>query len=113
MSLVTEYKCPNCGAPLSFDAESKSIKCNNCGSSFSVKEVVDFNEPENDSSEFDWKDYKKNLNGEKLDDVKVYKCESCGAEIETDANTAATTCPYCNNNVILQDRLGGGLNQIA
>ena len=40
-------------------------------------------------------------------EAKVYTCPSCGAEIVTDATTAATFCYYCHNPVILGGRLDG------
>lgn len=36
-----------------------------------------------------------------------YSCPSCGAEIVTDATTAATFCYYCHNPVVLGKRLEG------
>ena len=38
----------------------------------------------------------------------LYTCPSCGAEIVTDATTAATFCYYCHNPVVLAGRLEGG-----
>ena len=37
----------------------------------------------------------------------IYTCPSCGAEIVTDAVTAATFCYYCHNPVVLQGKLSG------
>ncbi len=37
----------------------------------------------------------------------IYTCPSCGAEIVTDAATAATFCYYCHNPVVLQGKLSG------
>ena len=37
----------------------------------------------------------------------IYNCPSCGAEIVTDATTAATFCYYCHNPVVLGKRLEG------
>lgn len=37
----------------------------------------------------------------------LYTCPSCGAEIVTDATTAATFCYYCHNPVVLSGRLEG------
>ena len=39
----------------------------------------------------------------------IYSCPSCGAEIVTDATTAATFCYYCHNPVVLSGRLSGEL----
>ena len=35
------------------------------------------------------------------EDALVYICPSCGAEVVTDATTAATFCYYCHNPVVL------------
>ena len=37
----------------------------------------------------------------------LYTCPSCGAQIVTDATTAATFCYYCHNPVVLAGRLTG------
>ena len=34
-----------------------------------------------------------------------FNCPSCGAQIVTDATTAATYCYYCHNPVVLAGRL--------
>ncbi len=38
-----------------------------------------------------------------------YVCGSCGGEIVCDETTAATSCPYCSNPVIMKGRLSGVL----
>ena len=43
----------------------------------------------------------------KQGDAVVYTCPNCGAEIVTDATTAATYCFYCHNPVVLSGRLSG------
>ena len=45
--------------------------------------------------------------GTEADGMKAYSCPSCGAEIITDATTAATFCYYCHNPVVLSGRLEG------
>ena len=37
----------------------------------------------------------------------IYSCPSCGARVMTDATTAATTCHYCHNPVVLSGKLSG------
>lgn len=39
----------------------------------------------------------------------VYTCKSCGGEIVADATTGATTCPYCDNPVVMTSQFAGGL----
>ena len=34
-----EYKCPSCGAPLSFNPENQNFYCEYCGSSFTTQQI--------------------------------------------------------------------------
>ena len=113
MGLITEYKCPGCGAPLAFDASSGRVTCEHCGNSYSVAEVIGAHKQEGQVGEFDWGDYKAGLSTEILDNTVVYQCQSCGAILETDETTAATSCPYCDNNIVLTDRVSAGLKPNA
>ncbi len=109
-----QYKCPKCSAPLTFDPNVEKIHCTACGTDFDIDAVKAVAGEQESSKEFDWGEFKKDLNlDEKLDNVRVYSCQSCGALIEADENTVATTCPYCDNNVVLTDRVSGGLKPNA
>ena len=110
MEDVQSYKCPNCGSALVFSPELNKLHCNACGSDFDL----DFEEKqagEESRPVFSWEQYKKSYDAEqeKIAGAKVYVCKSCGAEITADAVTAATHCPYCDNEVILEDRIEGAL----
>ncbi|MBR6258980.1 MAG: hypothetical protein IKR21_02085 [Oscillospiraceae bacterium] len=109
MAGIKEYKCLSCGAPLEFDAGSQNVSCNSCGNSFTVEALQAAQDADPNQSSFDWGDYKKDYGQGGIEGTNVYLCESCGAEIEADANTAATRCPYCDNNIVLTDRVSGGL----
>jgi DNA-directed RNA polymerase subunit RPC12/RpoP len=39
----------------------------------------------------------------------TYECQSCGGEIIADENTAATSCPFCDNPVVMKGKLSGAL----
>ncbi|WP_348922803.1 TFIIB-type zinc ribbon-containing protein [Enterococcus rotai] len=39
--------------------------------------------------------------------MELFDCPSCGAQIVTEATTAATYCYYCHNPVVLSGRLSG------
>src|SRR5699024_786132 len=43
------------------------------------------------------------------EETKEYHCENCGAVVLTDQHTTATSCSFCNANVVLADRLIGQL----
>ncbi|MBR4720526.1 MAG: hypothetical protein IK057_02055 [Clostridia bacterium] len=104
------YKCLSCGSPLVYDSKGK-LKCNSCDSEYDLETLKKYSESENGDSEFDWQDYKKAFeqNKQNIENTAVYICRSCGAEIETNPQTAATHCPYCDNEIILNDRVGSSL----
>lgn len=99
--MILQYKCPNCGADMAFDAESGKLSCESCGTSMSVEEypIPDFEDFEETVS--------TKLFGE--DEAVQYQCKNCGAILITDADTTATTCSFCGAPVILSDRLSGAL----
>ena len=43
------------------------------------------------------------------DGMLVYICSSCGGEIIADQNTAAASCPFCGNPVIMSKQFAGDL----
>ncbi len=92
------YKCPNCGAPLEYDPTTHDLGCEHCGSHFSVAQAA----PEAEIGEVSY-------TAKPMTDAVTYKCESCGAHLVTVATTAATTCPYCDNNIVLDSRVSGVL----
>ena len=105
MSETVSFKCPSCGAPLKYDAELGRFSCEYCGSDFSFDEVKDADV--NAEQAFDWGNYAANVPEEHLEGLVSYVCRSCGAEVVTDAVTAATHCPYCDNVMVIEDNLSG------
>ncbi|MBP3729220.1 MAG: hypothetical protein J6H18_03010 [Lachnospiraceae bacterium] len=105
MSELVSFKCPSCGSPLKYSAEKQRFSCEYCGGDFSFDAVKDADV--NASTEFDWGNYKENISGEKLEGTVSYVCKSCGAEIVTDATTAASLCPYCGSAVVMEENVSG------
>ena len=112
MSLLNEYKCPSCGGSIEFDSSSQKLKCPYCGTEFEVNDLVSYNEQINEvaASDTEWESNAGNewQSGE-TDGMLVYTCNSCGGEIVTDATTAASSCPFCGNPVVMSGQLSGGL----
>ena len=111
MANLIDYKCPNCGGALEFSSTDQQMKCPYCESTFPVEQFKPKDEGlgnqtpddfEVDVSSAKWE-------GSEGSDFGLYRCSSCGAEIIADASTAATSCPYCSNNIILTGRLAGEL----
>ena len=120
MSDVLEYECPRCGGRLEFDAASGNLKCPFCDSVFTVQEVEAMfgtdagDAPVSDAGELPQGGQEIETSGATFGQnesagMRVYGCNSCGAEIVTDATTAATTCPYCDNVVVMKGQFAGGL----
>lgn len=105
MSDLLSYKCPNCGSPLHYGAESQLFECDFCDSRFTLEQVK--NASVNEEKPFDWGNYNQNVSQEILEGMVSYVCRSCGAEIVADAVTAATSCPYCGNPVVISEQISG------
>ena len=105
---VISFKCPNCDGELIFDPASGQYKCEYCISTFSQEEFDKIQREESTEKEVGASSgYIPNEEAVADGEAKVYTCPSCGAEIVTDATTAATFCYYCHNPVILGGRLDG------
>ena len=98
---AVQYKCPACGAGLKFDAEKQDFKCEFCDSVFNEE---DFFEKDNKLES----EAETSANAE-FENALLYVCPSCGAEVVTDETTAATTCYYCSNPIVLSGKLSGSL----
>lgn len=118
------YKCKVCGGDLAWDPAIQKLKCRFCDEEYdlSAYSVIENTEIDKDSdgviqeSELEEKDKGKlaeelgytEATDDSYNDVKdlrVYKCQNCGAEIVTDKATVATHCVYCNNPVVLTEQL--------
>ena len=103
---VISYKCPNCGGDLRFDPATQGYKCEYCMSSFSQAELEQANPEKEQPKASEAEPVSEAAPAEGASAI-LYSCPSCGAEIVTDATTAATFCYYCHNPVVLQGRLEG------
>lgn len=115
-----EYKCSNCGGELQFDPESGKLKCPFCGrvqelneqenAGQSQKGLVDHEVHEDTSaSQSGMKAFVKATDGstESTEDLVVYECPHCGAEIVTDKTTSATTCLFCKTPLVIEKQTSG------
>lgn len=122
MDVIT-HKCPNCGGALTFDLGDQKFHCPFCLSIFTEAEVTAFeqkqkeaqladgtapeNQPITDDTEPALKEAITEKTEEKAAQMDLFLCPNCGAEIVTDATTAATYCYFCHNPVVLSGRLSG------
>lgn len=99
-----ENKCPSCNASIKFNPTLGKFKCEYCASEFTLEELKKYSN--NASTDEKNKPVEEQV-VDTYDGYISYKCESCGAEIVTDEQTAATFCVYCGNTAILKSKLSG------
>lgn len=99
MSVVQQYKCPNCGATLIWGADSQKLECEYCRGSFTVEQIQSKRPAPSLDENVD--------ESERTDGLAVYRCSSCGAELIVDENEASTFCMYCHNATVLKGRVSG------
>lgn len=97
MSEIIQYKCPHCGGRVEFSSQSQKMKCPFCDSEFEIDEAIIEKEEKTEPVQKE----------EQKSDLKTYICQSCGGEIVTEENTSATSCPFCDNPIILSDNVKG------
>lgn len=112
MSDLLEYKCPCCGGAIAFDSALQKMKCPYCDTEFELETLKNYDaELKNDISDnMNWENTPgAQWSSGEADGLCTYVCNSCGGEIVCDENTAASTCPYCSNPVVMTGKLSGAL----
>lgn len=123
---IDEMECPACGATMRFDPEKGDMVCDWCGTRSEIdgfKEESDTDPPkeEDDAKEekparqrskiegFDFASLNDAVTKADAEDVPIYNCRSCGAELIAPPSQISLACPYCGNNVVLTDKVSGKL----
>lgn len=94
------FKCPACGANLTFSPSKQMLVCDHCGGEFELGktygvEPVDFATGERPQETW----------GE---ETVVYRCENCGAKEILSRTEIAKTCPFCGTtNIVATNELSG------
>ncbi|MBE5869885.1 MAG: hypothetical protein E7294_01285 [Lachnospiraceae bacterium] len=110
MSDVLNFKCPCCGAMLTFNGAAGEMVCEYCDAHFTMEQAKAAQEAEKEnaaSSDMTWTSEEHTMIRDENGKVKGYLCSSCGAEMVADDNTAATECPYCGNPAIVPHSFEG------
>jgi len=102
---LTKFKCKNCLAELAFNPATQKWDCEYCHSSFSLEELSDIEQSFEDSvNQGEQPPVVEEL---KEDDLVVYQCPNCGAEILADKDTSATFCLYCKHPTVIPQQFRG------
>lgn len=94
------YKCPNCDAGLTFDAEKQKFCCEFCLSEFTEAELANTDAANKVKQE-------EEAQAEFCEHMNEYHCPNCGAEIAASENTAVDFCYFCHNPIVLVGKLSG------
>jgi len=114
MPALQEFKCPNCAGAITFDSATQQMQCPFCGASFTMESLRALDDGLNQPQQaLDWGAPEGAWGQGETAGMAVYSCQSCGGEIVADATTAATTCPYCDNPVVMKGQLAGALRPNA
>lgn len=99
---VTNKKCPNCGATVTFDPATGMMHCDYCGYSCELPKPNDENgicEMDFDAAlhkeSFNWGEQKKSV-----------QCKQCGAVTIYDALETAAVCPFCGSTSVMPAATG-------
>ena len=112
MAGLQEYKCPCCGGAIAFDSTIQKMKCPYCDTEFEMDALKGY-DAELQDEETDSMEWETAAGGEwgegETDGLRTYVCKSCGGEIVGDANTAATSCPFCDNPIVMMGQFSCSL----
>lgn len=112
MQTLQQYKCPCCGGAIEFDSAAQKMKCPYCDTEFEIETLKELDaELGRDSADsMNWNKTADNeWQEEETEKIVTYTCQSCGGEIICDGNTVATSCPYCDNPVVISGKVSGTL----
>ena len=112
MAELQEYKCPCCGGAISFDSSIQKMKCPYCDTEFEMETLQSYDKDLSTAAEDDYT-WETTAGSEwtegETSSMRSYVCKSCGGEIIGDENTAATSCPYCGNPIVMMNNFSGNL----
>ena len=110
------YKCPKCGAPLSFQPGRDTVSCEYCGTEFEIAAIEAMfardqeaarRTAETKEAEFDTAAAGGEWSPEESSAMAMQTCSSCGAELVSDGNTMATECAYCGSPNMMPAKFEG------
>ncbi len=111
---TTVYQCPACTGPLHFAGDTGKLQCDYCENSYEPETIAALMADKECAAGAQQPEWATEAAGSpwseaEMAGLRVYNCPSCGAQVICDANTAATSCAYCNNPTVMPQMLNGGL----
>lgn len=131
--MTISYKCPSCGANLSFDADEQVMTCWFCNAHIAPENIVSssiihtetqaqknediLSEPDTDIDAAIFPrvslpktravHIEERASLYSNEEAKQYLCSNCGAKVVTDHKTISTVCMYCGSSAIISERMSG------
>ena len=115
------YKCPKCGAPLTFLPGHNHVTCEFCDAKISIAEMDALyaqkeaqaaqaaEKAEEKEAQWNTDNAGSAWDGAETANMMIQTCSSCGAELVSDGNTMATECAYCGSPNMIPRRFDGML----
>ncbi|NLI62162.1 MAG: hypothetical protein GX362_01955 [Methanosarcinaceae archaeon] len=108
---MKNYKCKNCGGAFLFDPVTQKMKCERCGT---VEDFQDVDESGGKLEKVEINTYDFNLEEHKdftgwADEIRVYRCSSCGATTTLDKYHISTQCPFCGSSQVQKTNMSPGI----
>ncbi len=95
-----DNQCPSCGAKITFNPKNQMWDCEYCGSKYTLEQMKQYQNASREEAHIPIKE-----ETQKIENMDVYRCKNCGAEIMADETTTATFCVYCGSTAILKDKI--------
>lgn len=94
-----DSSCPNCGATLVYEPEKGALFCDSCGTVKKIEKLpcepkIDYSENEKAKATEKYKEW--------VNENKVIKCKSCGANVVLNKLEYSKTCPYCGSAFVVE-----------
>lgn len=112
LSILQQYKCPCCDGAIEFSSREQKMVCPYCDTEFEVETLREYDQMLNDipadNMEWDTQSGECWREGE-TEGLRVYTCNTCGGEIVGDETLGASSCPFCDNPVVMMGQFAGDL----
>lgn len=108
---LQQYKCPCCSGAIEFNPNVQKMKCPYCDTEFDMNTLLQYDADLNTDAEdsMEWDTEHGEWQTDETSGMRIYSCQSCGGQIIVDETTAATSCPYCDNPVVMMGQFTGAL----
>lgn len=104
-----QNKCPKCGSTdISVNTKSGALRCNFCRHEFEAQNIDGF---EKDISKLEGEIIGSGSQNiiENTEEIKTFKCSSCGAEVVIDTAEATNArCHWCRNTLSINQQIPNG-----